>query len=284
MNANMAPDGAWGVTISDLSVERKSRFGETSFRLDIDGALHVRAGAGPDGVNRLPVMGQSGAGKSTLLNLLNCTSFPRSPRAKVNWIFPDGYTTSWGQAGPGRSTLVKLRQKYFGYAFQTASLQPQLTIGENLTFSLENTGTSHKVAVDKALEALTHIFHGDADRAGNIMHRYDTEVSGGERQRISLLQAMIRDPYVLFADEPTGSLDKNTRHHVMGILTDWVDEAPDRRMVIWVTHHETDPQDNGADRRLSVRDGGVTWQRLVDGEWVLDGVPEKAAEETHAGA
>ena len=258
-------DGGWGVTVSDLHVERRNRSGETSFRLDIPDRFELRAGRG---LNRVPVMGPSGAGKSTFLNILSCTSFPQSPGAEVRWRFPDGYSCAWGAGGPGRSTLVRLRQRYFGYAFQTASLQPQLTIGENLTFSLENVGVRPRDAAERALRALTRTLHGRADHARHVFDRFDTEVSGGERQRISLLQAMIRDPYVLFADEPTGSLDPETRAHVMGILTDWLDEKPAERLIIWVTHHATDPQDNGAARRLFVEGGAVNVQDLHEGQWV----------------
>jgi ABC-type lipoprotein export system ATPase subunit len=271
LSAGQPKVATWGAEVSALSVRRVNRQGETSFSLDIPGTLTLDTGKGR--LNRLPVMGHSGAGKSTFLNLLACTSFPQNPGARVRWRFPDGFEVEWGPEGPGRAKLVQLRQKYFGYAFQTASLQPQLTIGENLTFGLENTGVSHRLAAEKALEALVRAFSGDEARARNMFHRFDSEISGGERQRISLLQALVRDPYVLFADEPTGSLDKSTRKTVMTLLTDWLAEKPEERLFVWVTHHETDPQDNGADTRLLVQDGAVKFQSLAPQGWADMGAP-----------
>jgi ABC-type lipoprotein export system ATPase subunit len=257
---------AWGVDVRAIEVARHNALGEQTFRLKLTRPLQLKAGAG--GLNRLPVMGPSGAGKSTFLNLLSCTSFPQTGEGEVSWTFPDGYSCKWGARGPGRDTLIRLRQQYFGYAFQTASLQPQLTIGENLTFGLENTGEySAAQARARALEVLIKAFSGNELRARNIFDRYDTEISGGERQRISLMQAMIRDPYVLFADEPTGSLDKETRAHVMGVLTRWLDEKPDERLLIWVTHHDNDPQDNGAQRRLFVDSEEIVFQDIIKGAW-----------------
>lgn len=277
--------GSWGATVRNLDVRRQNSLGETSFTLKVPGSISLVAGH--DGVDRIPVMGPSGAGKSTFLNLLSCTSFPQTPDATVSWTFPDGVSCSWGMDGQvswkttgggagfsGRGALVRLRQRYFGYAFQTASLQPQLTIGENLTFGLENTGVPHREAVERAMQRLTRVFSGDEARAANIFKRYDTEVSGGERQRISLMQALIRDPYVLFADEPTGSLDSDTRALVMSLLTDWLNEDHDHRLLVWVTHHARDPQDNGADHRMLVADGGVRYQALEGTDtWVDDEAP-----------
>ena len=263
---------SWGPQVEAVDLVRKNSQGEISFNLSVD-YLDMRIGGGK--LNRLPIMGPSGAGKSTLLNLLSCISFPLSPNAKVTWRFPDGYKCSWGNHGPGREILLQLRKKYFGYAFQTASLQPHLTIKENLTYGLQNSGVPQKMAVDKALESLITVFGGDEARAKDMMGRYESEVSGGERQRISLLQAFIRDPCVLFADEPTGSLDKVTRGDVMGLLQDWLAEKPEERLLFWVTHHESDPKDNNANRRLYVGDGTANWQKMSAKDWVtVDGIKE----------
>jgi ABC-type lipoprotein export system ATPase subunit len=270
----MTGNGEWGVDVRDIEMTRKNAGGEATFHLKVSRSLRLQAGAG--GIDRLPVMGPSGAGKSTFLNLLSCTSLPQNEAGRVHWRFPDGSEVEWGPRGPGRDRLIRLRQRYFGYAFQTASLQPQLTIGENLSFGLENIGTmSAAQARARAQDALVTAFAGDTRRARQIFHRYDTEISGGERQRISLMQALIRDPCVLFADEPTGSLDKHTRAHVMTALTDWLAEKPDERLLIWVTHHETDPQDNGARRRLLVDNHEIVFQDRTDAGWQT--VPEAVA-------
>ena len=257
--------GQWGVRVSGLSFARQNARGETSFALDVPDTLDITAG--PGGIDRLAVMGPSGAGKSTFLNLLSCTSYPQSAAGRVSWVFPNGDVAEWGPKGPGAAALLDLRRNHFGYAFQSASLQPHLTIGENLTFGLENTGTPRRQARDKAVERLIAAFAGDETRARDVMDRFDTEVSGGERQRISVLQALMRDPYVLFADEPTGSLDADTRGTVMSLLTDWLHEAPAERLFIWVTHHESDPRDTGTEQRLFVANGSVAYQTFQHGVW-----------------
>lgn len=263
----------WGGEVQDIQVARYNALGEQTFGLKLEQPLSLKVGV--DIANRLPVMGPSGAGKSTFLNLLSCTSFPQNLSGKVSWTFPDGFSCQWGNAGPGRDMLIRLRQRYFGYAFQTASLQPQLTIGENLTFGLENSGRcTASQARRRAHDVLLKAFSGEERRARNIFDRYDTEISGGERQRISLMQAMIRDPYVLFADEPTGSLDVDTRAQVMQVLTDWLEESPEKRLLIWVTHHESDPEDNDATRRLFVNSQKILFQDKVGDSWqdVVQGV------------
>lgn len=204
------------------------------------------------GQSRLPIMGPSGAGKSTLLNVLSGASFPLGTEARVSWSFPDGFTCAWGSGGPSEADLLALRRDYFGYAFQSASLQPQLTVGENLTFAMINKGVSEGAAQERAMAAMSSVFGADV---APLMGRFESEISGGERQRVALLAAMIGDPYVLFADEPTGSLDPATRADVMGILERWLDEKPEERMLIWVTHHGDDPALTGATERVIV-DGG----------------------------
>ncbi len=74
-----------------------------------------------------------------------------------------------------------------------------------------------------------------------FLDRYPNELSGGQFQRVALAQAMIHDPHVLFADEPTGNLDADTRQEVMGLVDRWL--AKGDRMVIWVTHHRSDAVD-----------------------------------------
>lgn len=265
----------WGVRVGGLDFVRRNGRGEVNFSLRLASPLSIAAG--PGGIDRLAVMGPSGAGKSTFLNLLSCTSYPQSPGSEVEWTFPNGDRFAWGPDGPPPRDLLRLRRHHFGYAFQSASLQPHLTIGENLTYGLENTGVSRKAARASALERLSEAFAGDEARAAMMMDRFDTEVSGGERQRISLLQALMRDPYVLFADEPTGSLDSATRATVMRMLTDWIDRKPDERMFVWVTHHESDPADNGAAQRLYVADGSVVYQTRVAGDWQTRQEPEAVA-------
>lgn len=259
----------WGVRVERLEFERRSDAGGDQFRLSVD-ELQFDAGSGH--VNRLPIMGPSGAGKSTLMNLLAAVVWPQNAGARVTWRFPShdgrpGEEIGWDRAGPSPERLLELRRRHFGYAFQTATLLPHLTIGENLTFALEAIGYRHRDAVDKAIDRLGRVIGGEK-RARDFMSRFDSQISGGERQRISLIKALIHDPCVLFADEPTGSLDPDTRREVMGVLTDWLDERPKQRLLIWVTHHQHDPEENDASLRLYVDQERCRWQRITDaGVW-----------------
>ena len=95
-----------------------------------------------------------------------------------------------------------------------------------------------------------------------LFERFPAQLSGGQRQRVALVQAMIHNPYVLFADEPTGSLDRETRKQVMNVLYAWVDEPQQRgkRLLLWVTHHENDPRDSGVQRMLYIKSGSCEWR------------------------
>lgn len=239
----------WGGHVECLEA---ARLGRADFPLAVD-RLEL------SGQSRLPIMGPSGAGKSTLLNILSGASFPLGGDARVSWSFPDGFACQWRHTGPSEVDLLTLRRDYFGYAFQAANLQPQLTVGENLTFALINKGVSQGAARKRALDAMQSVFGTDV---APLMDRFESEISGGERQRVALLAAMIGDPYVLFADEPTGSLDPATRRDVMGILERWLDEKPGERMLVWVTHHGDDPALTGASKWVIV-DGGRAWIEAV---------------------
>lgn len=253
----------WGVELSGIRLDR-GHGAEAPFHLEIPD-FAIRAGAGH--ANRVPIMGPSGAGKSTLMNLLAGVVWPSGEAGRIAWSFPDGAAFEWGAAGPAPQDILRLRQRYFGYAFQTATLQPHLTIGENLAYRLELTGTPRRKALARAEALLASVFGTDRGYAKRLLARFDTQVSGGEKQRIALMQALIHDPYVLFADEPTGSLDHVTRREVMDVLHLWLDDQPEERLLIWVTHHASDPEDNGTDLRVEVAGQTCTWQRLAPGGW-----------------
>jgi len=240
----------WGGSVDGVT---GATLGRSAFPLNV-------AGLELNGQSRIPIMGPSGAGKSTLLNILSGATFPMGETAKVAWRFPDGFECGWGATGPSPKDILALRKSYFGYAYQSATLQPQLTVEENLTYPLINAGVSVAQAKENARNAMASIFGDDLDP---LLQRFESELSGGERQRVSLLQAMIGDPYVLFADEPTGSLDPETRVDVMGILERWLDAQPDERMLVWVTHHRDDPETTGANARIFVADGQAKMEALT---------------------
>jgi ABC-type lipoprotein export system ATPase subunit len=257
----------WGCELNAILVTR-SRSGGGGFRLHVP---ELRMMCLPmNGFGYVPIMGISGAGKSTLMNLMAGIEWPREQGGQVRWTFPDGNSFAWGVEGPSPEQTLRLRRDYFGFAFQNSTLIPHLTISENLCYPLEMQGFSRSAARAKAAEKLEHLIGGDVK---DFMRRYPGHLSGGEMQRIALIQSMIHDPNVLFADEPTGSLDQQTRMTVMGALRQWVSEDSARRLLVWVTHHERDPQDNGVFHRLHVSDGQSTWQtwNTAQEDWMDDG-------------
>ncbi len=250
---------AWGCTITDLAFERTDRANKAVFALAVPQPLQIEARGGS--LNRIPVMGRSGAGKTTFLQILSAAMRPQG-RSTVTWTFPDDVQIAWGADGPSADELVHLRRNYFGFAFQTPHVPNFMTIGEALSFGRELRGESRTDAKSKAMELVRQTFtsglHGAEELRETLrfFNSYPGQLSGGQRQRASLLMALAKDPVVLFADEPTGSLDRQSRREMMEMLTGWLNP---HRMLVWITHHENDPADTEASRYLLVEDGTVSW-------------------------
>ncbi|MGN7612269.1 ABC transporter ATP-binding protein [Magnetococcales bacterium HHB-1] len=246
---------SWGCSIDSAVVGWGA-----SFKLEVNQLyLDSRAIHG-----RLPVLGRSGSGKSTLLYLL---TFLKSPlEGTIRWTFPDGHHATYDSNGlnPRKSSLnlTKLRQRYFGFSYQQTSLTPYLRVKENLRYPLELRGGYSEAEIQEKIEtAVNHVLllgqggrtRGGANSLQALMNRYPNELSGGQLQRVALAQAMIHDPLVLFADEPTGNLDAATRREVMAVVERWLDQGD--RLLIWVTHHLSDALDNRVKNRLIVSHG-----------------------------
>jgi len=202
----------------------------------------------------LPLMGPSGQGKSTLLYLLAALKWPTT--GEITWQFPEGTTYVLGQHGQHIHVdqAVQLRRAVFGFAFQDSTLSPYLTIIENIAYPLLLQGKKWAEALALAEAKLDDILlAGEKADKKTLMHRFPAQLSGGQRQRAALAQAIIHNPRVLFADEPTGQLDRHTRKQVMSVLKQWVKQGQGQRCLIWVTHHHVDDLDlMGIDKLLFV--------------------------------
>jgi len=251
----------WGCHLNDVILERRAE-GNTHFSLNIP-HLEILVSSST-GLSRLPVMGLTGSGKSSLLNLLAAIDNPT--RGAVTWTFPSGESVSWGMAGPAYRDIQKLRRKFFGFAFQDNTLIPHLRVLDNLCYPLTLIGKSMKEARAQAEIGLEHILLAQ-ENVSDLIRRFPWQLSGGQRQRIALVQSMIHQPYIFFADEPTGNLDPQTRQQVMGVLYNWVDERPWERLLVWVTHHDNDPTNADVARRLWVDSGVCSWQLLNGTQW-----------------
>jgi putative ABC transport system ATP-binding protein len=186
----------------------------------------------------LAVMGPSGSGKSTLLYCLAGILVPASGE-----IWYDGRRVDT-LAEPQRSTL---RRDRFGFVFQFGQLVPELTAEENVALPLLLGGARRTAALTEARAWLARL------GLDSLEDRRSGELSGGQAQRVALARALVAEPEILFADEPTGSLDSLTGEHVMNLLTAAARE--EGTTVILVTH---EPRVAAyADREVIVRDGRV---------------------------
>ena len=193
----------------------------------------------------LAIMGPSGSGKSTLLHCLAGILVP--DRGEI--VFGGRRVDRLRE--PERSTL---RRDHFGFVFQFGQLVPELTAEENVALPLLLAGTSRSRAVAEARGWFTQL------DLGGLGGRRSGELSGGQAQRVALARGLVTRPEVLFADEPTGSLDSLTGEQVMNLL---VAAARQQGTTVVVVTHE--PRVAAyADREIVVRDGKVT-SAPVDG-------------------
>ncbi|MET0284251.1 MAG: ABC transporter ATP-binding protein [Polyangiales bacterium] len=183
------------------------------------------------------IVGPSGSGKSTLLNMLGALDQPSQGQVIVAG-------QSLGDLDDNART--KLRREKIGFVFQFFNLLPTLNALENVLLPAKLAGRGGKDLERRAEELLTRVGLGPRMR-----HRPD-QLSGGEMQRVAISRALIMDPPVLLADEPTGNLDSNTGREVMSLLRGAVDS---KRTVILVTHDPRMAQI--ADQVLTIRDGAL---------------------------
>lgn len=187
------------------------------------------------------VVGPSGSGKSTLLHLLAALDRPSAGRIQVG---------DWSVDDLPASERAQYRRSMVGLIFQEFHLIPTMTAEENVALPLLLAGTSKSDRRQRARETLTEVGLGDR------MDHPPTELSGGEQQRVAAARALVGDPPVLLADEPTGNLDVETGAQLISLLARMC--RMQNRTIIVVTHHREEIADV-TDRIFHLRDG-----RLVD--------------------
>ncbi|HJS51617.1 MAG TPA: ABC transporter ATP-binding protein [Pyrinomonadaceae bacterium] len=187
---------------------------------------------------RVALMGPSGSGKSTLLNLISGLDEPTSGTIYFEDRPLDTMTDN---------ELTLLRRKKIGLIFQTFNLLPTLSAIENVSLPLRLDGNRRRKADRRSTELLERVGLGE-----RLTHRPD-ELSGGERQRIAIARALVFEPVVLLADEPTGNLDSQTGAEIIALLDNLHDEFG--TTVVLVTHNE----DAAAhcERKIAMRDGRI---------------------------
>ena len=184
------------------------------------------------------ILGTSGSGKSTLLNMLAGLERPTKGEVQIGKFRIDELT---------EAQLTKFRQRYTGFIFQAYNLLPTLTALENVAFPLCFRGVDKQTREKKAFEMLKLV---------GIEKRYKhkpAEMSGGQQQRVGIARALVTDPSIIFAYEPTGNLDSHTTQEVMELIRNIVDTR--HNTVIMVTHDKSVAE--YADIIVNISDGKV---------------------------
>lgn len=183
------------------------------------------------------IMGPSGSGKSTLMNILGCLDTPSGGTYILNG-------TDVSQMGDGQ--LAEVRNKEIGFVFQSFNLLPRYTSLENVALPLVYSGISRSERESRAKSALCAV--GLQER----MEHKPSELSGGQRQRVAVARALINNPSIILADEPTGNLDTSTSIEIMKLFEDIYKKG---NTVVLVTHEEDIALH--ARRIIRLRDGKI---------------------------
>jgi putative ABC transport system ATP-binding protein len=183
------------------------------------------------------LMGPSGSGKSTLMNLLGCLDTPTSGQYILNGTDVSVLNDN---------ELAQIRNKEIGFIFQTFNLLPKSTALDNVILPLIYAGMGKVEREQKALKTLD-----DVGLANRVKHK-PNELSGGQRQRVAVARALVNNPAIILADEPTGNLDSKTSVEIMGLF----EEIHKKGNTIIVVTHEEDIARH-AHRIIRLRDGVI---------------------------
>ncbi|MFF2755228.1 ABC transporter ATP-binding protein [Psychrobacillus sp. NPDC058041] len=184
----------------------------------------------------LAVMGPSGSGKTTLLNIVSTIDSPTSGDITINGTNPLKLTTN---------DLSLFRRRQLGFVFQDFNLLPALTVEENMVLPLTLDGQPVEKMKQRVKEIASHL------DLSSILEKRPTEISGGQAQRTAIGRALIHEPTIILADEPTGNLDSKSAKDVLEILSQV--NKKNQTTIIMVTH---DPvAASYCDRVLFIKDG-----------------------------
>jgi putative ABC transport system ATP-binding protein len=202
-----------------------------------DLAVHALRGItmGVDRGEYVAIMGQSGSGKSTLMNILGCLDTATSGSYRLN-----GSDVRLSD----EDDLADLRNREIGFVFQSFNLIPRMRAMVNVELPLAYAGLSRADRRERALAALHEV------GLGSRVDHVPSELSGGQQQRAAIARALVTNPAMILADEPTGNLDSESTAEVMGIFERLCVEG---RTIILITHE--DEVAAHADRIIHLRDG-----------------------------
>ena len=187
------------------------------------------------------IVGQSGSGKSTCMNIIGCLDVPTAGTYRLN---------GRDVGKMNRNELAAVRNEMLGFIFQQYNLLPKLNLMENVEVPLVYAGISRAERHIRAREVLEQVGLGDK------LKNRPNQLSGGQQQRVSIARALVRNPPVILADEPTGALDSHTGREVLGLLQQLNKQG---HTVVLITH----------DNSIAVQADRII--RLEDGQVVYDG-------------
>ena len=187
---------------------------------------------------RLAIIGKSGSGKSTLLHILACLDKPSTGSV----LFENTKTSALNQ-----KSLDKLRNQKFGFVFQQFFINPNDSVVDNIALPLKIAGIKKRARRQRAVELLKEVDLNDKAKSRA------RDLSGGQKQRVCIARALINNPEIIFADEPTGNLDTATGTQIENLLFKLNNEK--NITLIIVTHDEE--LANRCDRKIYLKDGKI---------------------------
>jgi len=192
----------------------------------------------------LAIMGPSGSGKSTLMNMLGCLDTPTSGHYQFNGKDVSIMTDD---------ELANIRNREIGFVFQTFNLLPRSTSLHNVELPLIYAGLPPHERRERAREALHKVGLGE-----RMLHK-PNELSGGQRQRVAVARALVNNPSIILADEPTGNLDSKTGEEIMQLFDQLYEQG---NTIIVVTHEEDIARH--ARRTIRLHDGLIESDRMAE--------------------
>ncbi len=194
------------------------------------------------------IMGPSGSGKSTLMNMLGCLDTPSSGIYQFNSV---------NVSQMSDNDLAKIRNKEIGFVFQTFNLLPRSDALHNVELPLIYAGVPSSERKERARKALVDVGLGDR------IHHKPNELSGGQRQRVAVARALVTNPSIILADEPTGNLDSKTGEEIMGLFNEIYEAG---NTIILVTHEEYIAEH--AARIIRIKDGYIEKDENVQKRYI----------------
>ncbi len=183
------------------------------------------------------IMGPSGCGKSTLLNLLGLIDRPSSG----SFAFNGSETESLSD-----NHLTRIRRKHMGFVFQNYNLVDELNVSENVELPLIFLGMKRRARKERVAQILDHL------KLGHRLQHYPQHLSGGQQQRVAFARAIVNQPWLILADEPTGNLDSKNGSLILDLLNEYNRQGT---TVVMVTHSEKDA--SYAHRIVKLLDGAI---------------------------